>query len=146
MLDSTPGTWVGHPTMPFETKVVRVLVTGSRDWRKRRIVYGALSRIVTSMGQGRLVVVHGKCPTGADAIADEWAKVVWAAEPEPHRAEWEKYGKPAGFIRNQEMVDLGADVCLAFIRNGSKGATHCADRAEKAGIPVERYYDDEPLV
>jgi hypothetical protein len=124
----------------------RVLVTGSRDWRKRRTIYGALSRIVTSVRQGRLVVIHGACPTGADAIADEWAKVVWAADPEPHPADWKQYGKAAGPIRNQAMVDLGADICLAFIRNGSRGTKDCADRAEKAGIPVERYYDNEPMV
>lgn len=40
------------------------------------------------------------------------------------------------------MVESAPDLCLAFIRNGSKGASHCAQAAEDAGIPTVRYTQD----
>lgn len=69
--------------------------------------------------------------------------VFWLTE-EPHPADW-SWGNGAGMHRNQEMVDLGADVCLAFIRGKSSGTRDCADKAAKAGIPVIRHVDNETV-
>jgi len=112
---------------------MRVLVTGSRDWTDENTIHGVLYEEI--MRNAGAILVHGACPRGADAIADS----LWLGAVERHPADWKTHGKAAGFRRNAEMVNLGADVCFAFIRNGSKGATHCADLAEKAGIPVLRF-------
>jgi hypothetical protein len=83
---------------------------------------------------GPITIVHGDAP-GLDSIAREWAIVSCTAE-EPHPADWEKHGKKAGYLRNFEMVQLGADVCLAFPLGESKGTRMCMDLARAAGIPV----------
>ena len=116
----------------------RILVTGSRTWTDWRTITGALIQAHRDLNPDRMpVLVHG-CAAGADFLAAQAArKLGW--EVEDHPADWSARGKAAGFIRNAEMVALGADVCLAFIRDGSRGATHCADTAEKAGIPVRRF-------
>lgn len=112
---------------------MRVLITGSRDWDDRVTIARALFNHAPSGA----TLVSGACPTGADRICEE----LWANDGpiERHPADWNQHGKRAGFIRNAEMVKLGADVCLAFIRNGSKGATMTADLAETAGIRTIRY-------
>ena len=118
---------------------MRVLVTGSRTWDASEIIVKALAEAYAVRPFGdEFVVVHGRCPRGADAIADRVARHFgWVTEPHP--ADWERYGKAAGFRRNNEMVAAGADVCLAFIKDGSLGSSHCARQAERAGIPVRRY-------
>jgi hypothetical protein len=132
--------------MTSQPKPYRVLVTGSRDWPKAWMVVFELAeaaRDAENWGRGQLTVVHGACPTGADRTARNW--VSWVTAPggnsfpiieEAHPAEWDLYGKAAGFIRNSQMVALGADLCLAFIKDKSRGATHCASEAYKAGIEV----------
>jgi hypothetical protein len=117
-----------------------ILVTGSRTWDDILCLTNALrDEVLAARICGlRPVVVHGACPRGADMIAARWARGYNVAQ-EPHPADWDRHGKIAGFRRNAEMVAVKPDVCLAFIRDGSPGATHCADLAEKAGIPVRRW-------
>lgn len=117
---------------------MRILITGSRDWPFERQLCNTLNeyRDKTIKGLGeRHILVSGACPTGADAMAEAYAKDVgWIVERYP--ANWSTYGKRAGFIRNAEMVEMGADLCIAFIYNQSKGATMTAKLAERAGIPT----------
>lgn len=117
----------------------RILVTGSRDWTDRRTVADALLDAARHLSiDTDIVVVHGACKTGADAIAQAEAELRgW--ETEPHPADWAKHGRAAGPIRNTEMVGSRPDAWFAFILNGSPGARDCADKAEAAGIPVRRF-------
>lgn len=127
----------------------RVLVTGSRFWVWSAEVWQALNEQAEEHGD--LIVVHGDAP-GADHLAHLWCGFSGAHE-ERHPANWERgcdrhcyhrprsrNGKPycpmAGHLRNQEMVDLGADVCLAFPLSDSRGTRDCMKRATAAGIPV----------
>lgn len=122
---------------------MRVIVTGSRDWPDARLIREQLAEMLART-DGTLTVVHGACPTGADRIAAEWVAGFhsvsvgpgWVVTEEPHAADWDQYGAKAGPIRNSRMVAAGADVCLAFIKGRSKGATHCARRALDAGMEL----------
>lgn len=116
----------------------RILVTGSRDWDAEGTLRAALAQAAADHIPD-VVIVHGACPRGADAMAHAWARD-YEIRSETHPADWDGYGKQAGFIRNAEMVSLGADLCLAFYWPGAanKGTDHCARLADGAGIRVRR--------
>lgn len=122
---------------------IRVLVTGSRTWDDVVPVARVLEAFARTARTERrpLVVVHGAAPRGADLIASGWVQLRaakgWPVTEEPHPADWQGPKKRgAGYARNAEMVLAGADAAAAFIRDDSRGATHCLELIEAAGIPV----------
>lgn len=112
----------------------RILITGTREDGVfppsvvRRVISGFL-------GEDWVTLVHGGCPTGIDAIAESYRGLYIQVEVESHPADWSR-GKKAGPLRNQKMVDLGAEICLAFPGPDSRGTHDCKLRAYTAGIPV----------
>lgn len=121
--------------------MIRILVTGSRDLDDvgRAIVWRALDEaLALAAGIGPIVVIEGGA-RGVDSAANEWTWATTAAYSERHFADWDRYGKRAGFIRNEHMVSLGAHVCLAFPRRVSPGTWDCIHRAAGEGIPVRIY-------
>lgn len=118
----------------------RILVTGSRHWTDREVIRRALSSAWERVGRHPLaILVQGECHLGgADAIAAEvWES--WGLPVEGHPAEMGPDGHVLGPARNKRMVDLGADVCLAFPLPGSRGTRNCMRLAREAGIPVEEW-------
>ena len=118
----------------------RVLVTGSRDWVDQAVVRAALTAAWRDAGQP-LVVVHGACPTGADAMAEAWAveHAVAGIEVERNPANWRLGGRGAGPVRYAAMVRAGAWRVVAFVRHHSPGASQCVLAARRAGLDVRTW-------
>lgn len=78
--------------------------------------------------------------SGADTAAIDWAVCNWCKTHE-YPANWNLYGKSAGYIRNKQMLDEGKpDLVIAF--PGGKGTKMMVDIARKAGVQVmEINYD-----
>lgn len=115
-------------------RVLRILITGSRDWSD----YELIETVLSTWKDWPVIFVSGACPTGADRMGEEIAKKLgW--DIELHPANWAELGKRAGFVRNSDMVARGADFCVAFIKDGSKGASMTARIAQEAGIHTTTY-------
>lgn len=116
---------------------MKVLVCGSREWADKK----AIEREFKQLPQGT-TIVHGACPTGADALADATA-MKFGFPIRRYPADWEQ-GKKAGPLRNAQMVRTEhrggepIDLVLAFTLDleRSRGTRDCVERARKAGIRV----------
>lgn len=114
----------------------RVIVCGSRRWHDRELIAHVLSELQIERGWTPLIV-HG-ATRGADRIADEEAgKLGFLTEPHP--ADWERHGKAAGPIRNEEMAQAGAALCIVFWdgKVSHSGTMDMVRRAYQHGIPSE---------
>lgn len=120
---------------------MRVIVCGSRRWRDRQKVADRLFELPV---ETMIVVGYNPLndtPKGADRIAYQEAQKL-GLKVEPHPAQWDRYGvgrnkNPAGFIRNKEMAQAGASLCIAFWDGFSTGTEHMMGQARLHGIPVE---------
>lgn len=115
---------------------MRVLVTGSRDWPDADMV--EIGLLTATRAGVDVTLVSGACPTGADAQAERFA-LAWGWTIERHPADWAQYGPRAGYLRNADMVEAGADVCVAFIKHNSRGASMTLQLAQRAGIECQVY-------
>ncbi len=112
---------------------MRVLVCGDREWTG----YVAITKRLCLLDQSDTTIIHGAC-RGADKIAGIVAERL-NMDAEAYPAQWTKHGRAAGPIRNQQMLDTGIDLVLAFHPDldKSKGTADMIRRATEAGIEVE---------
>jgi predicted Rossmann-fold nucleotide-binding protein len=107
-----------------------VLVCGGREYDDKERLYQVLDRIASKVEIE--VVVHGAA-RGADVLAGFWA-ADRGVEVRIHPADWIRYGKRAGYLRNMEMLEEHPDLIVAF--PGGKGTANMVRLARKAGVPV----------
>lgn len=115
----------------------RLLITGSRDWDDPELIWHTLSRLDAKLGDRPATLVHGAA-RGADVMAaSHWRGLDLGQQRrfvEAHPADWVADSRGAGIRRNRKMVRLGANLCFAYVRADSRGATDCLSRARAAGI------------
>lgn len=109
---------------------MRVLVTGGREYSDKLRVWEILDGV--HLETPISLLIHGQA-TGADRLAGDWAAehgVRVSASP----ADWKKYGRAAGPIRNREMLDENPNLVVAF--PGGKGTANMVKVARAAGLHV----------
>jgi hypothetical protein len=125
------------------TEALRVLVSGSRDWpfEWSHLVHEKLDKLPK-----RTIIVHGACPSGVDAFAEDWVQVNRGGDADRFPANWRRNGIGAGHIRNLEMLNHlrkdGHSLVMCFFWTISPGTLGMAQLAYKAGVPLICYQYD----
>lgn len=125
---------------------MKILVCGGRDygWENKEshigrsshdwdTLFDELDRLLVEAGEGNLAICHGGA-NGADKMAGVWAGAR-GVECTVYPANWDVYGKQAGPVRNELMLnDFQPDLVIAF--PGGKGTKDMTERAGRAGYKV----------
>ena len=111
---------------------ILVLACGSRDWCDYDKIDDALDQAGFKDHPDKLRLVHGGA-AGADRMAGEYAEQC-GAEVVVCYADWNKYGKQAGYLRNIQMLDMNPELVIAFWDGQSRGTLHTITEARKRNI------------
>jgi hypothetical protein len=107
---------------------MRVIIAGSRSITDYKLVELA----VTHSGYKIQCVISGTAH-GVDKLGEKWAELHNACILRMP-ADWMKFGKAAGMIRNGEMAKI-ADAAVILHDGSSKGTKNMIERMEKLGKP-----------
>ena len=117
----------------------KVIIAGSRNFND----YEKLSKVCDSLFKNKkaIEIVSG-IAKGADKLGEVYAKENgYGIKKFP--ANWNKYGKKAGYLRNVEMSNY-ADICVVFmLKGGTKGSKHMINIAKDKGLKLKVIIYDE---
>ena len=116
----------------------RIVISGSRNYNDYHQFKETLQAYIQKLGidSKDLVYIAGGAPSGADAHIERYC----AENPDEHLivypADWDKFKKAAGFIRNIEMIDIATHL-LAWWDIKSPGTRHAIDTAKDKSLRVK---------
>ena len=110
---------------------MKVIIAGGRNFRDYDKLKESCDNILVN--QKEVQIVSGTA-AGADTLGERYAQEK-GYEVKKFPAQWDLYGKSAGYKRNQQMAEY-ADGLIAFWDGKSKGTKHMIDIANKMGLKV----------
>lgn len=109
---------------------MKAIICGGRD-------FSNYDYLCISMDQCRkwwnLTTIITGGARGADTLGHRWA-VSRKLDTEVYPADWDRFGKGAGFIRNELMLSMGPSVVIAY--KGGNGTEHMINISRQANVPV----------
>ncbi len=121
---------------------MNIIIAGSRTITSKYIInkaiFSGIAKLVPShFSQINETVIISGGAKGVDLEGENWARS-FNFPIKRYNADWDKYGKKAGYLRNVEMAN-NADALIAIWDGKSKGTKHMIDIAKQKGLKVFVY-------
>lgn len=114
---------------------MKTIIAGSRGFSD----YQALCDVMNHLDWKPTTVISG-CARGVDILGEQWA-IENNIPVERYPADWKKYGRSAGPIRNRQMAE-NAEALVAFLSQKSRGTRDMISQAQKHGLKIHVHQID----
>lgn len=111
---------------------MKLLIAGSRDFSDYKLLKDKVNEMRTRF---KITEIVSGTARGADRLGERYAEnnnLSLSRFP----ADWNKYGKRAGYLRNAVMADY-CDIAIIFWNRESRGTKHMIDLMEKTQKPFK---------
>lgn len=113
----------------------KVIIAGSRGFSNYKLLKETCDKLLKEKKKTHNVVVISGNAKGADSLGEKYSNDE-DLDLEIFPADWKKFGKSAGFRRNEQMAEF-ADALIAFWDGKSRGTKHMIDTATEKGMNVK---------
>lgn len=117
---------------------MRTIIAGSRGVKSVRIITAALAHC----GWTPTVVISGACPDSPDILGELWAER-HNVLVERYPADWARFGRRAGMLRNSHMAYVG-EALVAIWDGKSPGTKQMIEAAHRRRLRVFVWHYRKP--
>ena len=112
----------------------KVIIAGSRGFSNYKLLREQCNKFLREKRKTSNIIVVSGNARGADSLGEKYAQDE-GFTLEIYPAQWKKFGKRAGYRRNEQMAEV-ADALIAFWDGSSKGTKHMIDIMNEKNLLV----------
>ena len=112
----------------------KVIIAGSRGFSNYKLLREQCNKFLREKRKTSNIIVVSGHARGADTLGEKYAQDE-GFTLEIYPAQWKKFGKRAGYRRNEQMAEV-ADALIAFWDGSSRGTKHMIDIMNEKNLLV----------
>jgi len=112
---------------------MKLIIAGSRTFNDYNLMKSCLDPILSLVDED-IEIISGRAK-GADQLGEKYA-MEYGYELKLFPADWDQFGKRAGYLRNLEMAEYGTH-CICFWDGKSHGTKMMIELAQLKGLHLK---------